>query len=207
MAMLASKEAVSDQDEGEQPRTRMSVFVHPSTDEDPEFTWARHYYKGKENREGVRPWLGKKLFPGSDPRFGCAAKVDVLLPVSAPGELGRSGTLVDRYDETHPPYEKHVMVHVKIMLNEDEPWHVGFERVRSFARAHFADRFATILIAHVPAMGGLTGKGSHVHCAVLARTLSINGFAGACTTLCSDQGFEAALSAWRDHKVSWDATT
>lgn len=195
MAMLASKEAVSDQDEGEQPRTRMSVFVHPPTDEDPEFTWARHYYKGSENRDGIRPWLSKKLFPGNDPRFGYAAKLDVLLPVAAAGDLARSGTLVDRYDETHPPYEKHVMVHVKIMLDHHEPWHVGFERIRSFARAHFADRFATVLIAHVPTMGGLTGKGSHVHCAVLARPLSINGFEGACRVLCSDQGYEAALTA------------
>ena len=130
----------------------------------------------------------------------------MLLPAAAAGDLAKSGTLVDRYDETHPPYEKHVMVHVKIMLDDHEPWHVGFERIRSFARAHFADRFATVLIAHVPAMGGLTGKGSHVHCAVLARTLSINGFEGACRVLCSDQGYEAALTAWRDHKDRWDAT-
>ena len=205
MAQVTSQTGLDSGCQKDAPRNKMSVFVHGMCDAHPDFAFSRYWYKQQENREGVRSWLGKKLFPGEDPRFGYAAKYDVLLPLTAPGDLVRVGTLVDRFDDTLPPHEQHAMIQVKIMLDPEEAWHVGFERVRSYARAHFAPRFATILIAHIPAMGGLKGQGNHVHCGVLSRELSINGFGGACTTLCSDQGYEAALAAWREHKEQWES--
>ena len=204
MAQNTSTDIDTCEDTAEPPQTKLNVFVHHRCDEHPDFEFSRHWYKGKENRIGVEPWLNKKLFPGEDRLFGCAAKYDLLLPPTAPGDLGRYGTLVDRFDDTLPPYEQHAMIHVKIMLDPAEAWHVGFERVRSYARAHFAPRFATILIAHIPGLAGLKGQGNHIHCAVLSREITINGFGGACTDLCSDRGYEAALAAWREHKKSWE---
>lgn len=206
MAQITSQKIALVDDAAELPQTKLSVFVHDCCKDHRDFAFSRHWYKGEENRVGVRPWFDKKLFPGEDRRFGCAAKYDLLLPPMAPGDLGRFGTLVDRFDDTLPPYEQHAMIHVKIMLDPAEAWHVGFERVRSYARAHFAHRFATVLIAHIPGLAGLTGQGNHVHCAVLSREITINGFGGACTDLCSDRGYEAALAAWREHKKDWEVS-
>jgi hypothetical protein len=203
MAQITSKNIDTFEDAAEPQQTKMSVFVHDRCKDHRDFAFSRHWYKGEENRIGVRPWFDKKLFPGEDRRFGCAAKYDLLLPPTAPGDLGRFGTLVDRFDDTLPPFEQHAMIHVKIMLDPSEAWHVGFERVRSYARAHFAHSFATVLIAHIPGFAGLKGQGNHIHCAVLSREITINGFGGACTTLCSDRGYEAALAAWQDHKKKW----
>ena len=203
MAQITSKNIVNVDDAAELPQTKLSVFVHDCCEDHRDFAFSRHWYKAEENRIGVRSWFDKKLFPGKDSRFGCAAKYDLLVPPMAPGDLGRFGTLIERFDDTLPPYEQHAMVHVKIMLDPAEAWHVGFERVRSYARAHFAHRFATILIAHVPGLVGLKGQGNHIHCAVLSREISINGLGGACTDLCSDRGYEAALAAWREHKSCW----
>ena len=204
MAQITTND-IDTEEAADQPlQTKMSVFVHHRCDEHPDFEFSRHWYKAPENRVGVEPWLNKKLFPRDDSRLGCAAKYDLLLPAMAPGDLGRFGTLVDRFDDTLPPYEQHAMIHVKIMLDPTEAWHVGFERVRSYARRHFAHRFAVVLIAHVPGLFGLKGQGNHVHCAVLSREITINGFGGACTDLCSDRGYEAALAAWREHKEGWE---
>ena len=203
MAQITSNDIDIGEDASEPPQTKLSVFIHHRCDEHPDFEFSRHWYKEEANRVGVKPWFNKKLFPGSDQRFGCAAKYDLLLPPMAPGDLGRFGTLVNRFDDTLPDYEQHAMIHVKIMLNPAEAWHVGFERVRSYARHHFAHRFATVLIAHVPGLAGLKGQGNHIHCAVLSREITINGFGGACTDLCSDRGYEAALAAWREHEESW----
>ena len=205
MSQITSTDIDTCKKTAEPPQTKLSVYVHHLCDAHPDFEFSRHWYKEKENRVGVQPWFDKKLFPGEDRRFGYAAKYDLLLPPTAPGDLGRFGTLVDRFDDTLPPFEQHAMIHVKIMLDPAEAWHVGFERVRSYARAHFAHRFATILIAHIPGFAGLKGQGNHVHCAVLSREITINGFGGACTTLCSDRGYEAALAAWQDHKKKWKA--
>lgn len=37
-------------------------------------------------RSGVTSWVMAKVEPGDDPKFGKAAKVEVLLPRSAPGD-------------------------------------------------------------------------------------------------------------------------
>ena len=203
MTHITSTNVDTREDVAQPAQTKMSVFVHHRCDEHPDFEFSRHCCKAPENRVGVELWLNKKIFFGEDSRFGCAAKCDLLVPRTAPGDLGRYGTLVDRFDDTLPPYEQHAMIHVKIMLDPAEAWHVGFERVRSYARAHFAHRFATVLIAHVPGLVGLKGQGNHIHCAVLSREITINGFDGAYTDLFSDRGYEAKLVAWREHQKVW----
>lgn len=161
------------------------------------FTFARFWWDGEGPREGITPWAHQKMQPGDDPRFGAAAKVEVLLPPNATSDYTSADFLLRRFDETLPPFERHAMAHAKIVLDPDEPWHIGYERVRGYARSHFARRFPVILVAHVPTTAGLAGNGSHVHCIVLARARNINGFTGACYRLCSDTGYQEGLAAWQ----------
>ena len=137
--------------------------------------------------------------PGREPGFEDAAKVEVLLPQMAPSDYASVDFLLPRFDATLPPFECHAMIQTKIELDDAETWHFAYERVRAYARAHFAARFPTILVAHVPNTVGLEGYGSHVHCIVLSRPIGINGFGGACSNLCSDRGYAAALSAWENY--------
>lgn len=185
-------------------KVKMKIFKHEPCDEHPDFGWFRYWYETECDRATVTEWIEKKSAPGDDPKFGRAARIEVLLPPSAPADYTNIEFLTQRFDETLPPFEKHALIQVKIMLDNDEAWHIGYERVRSFARSHFAHRYVVILIAHIPGTAGLKGQGNHIHCAVLSRTININGFGGACTNLCSDRGYEAAVAAWQEHKKNWD---
>lgn len=168
----------------------------------PGFSFNRYWWDGEGPRQGITPWVQKKLNPGDDPVFGKAAKVEVLPPDSAPSDYADLDFLLEQFDRKQPPFERHVMVQAKIALADNEPWHVGYERARGFARSHFGrGGFPVILVAHVPSIAGLEGYGNHVHCIVLARPLSINGFGGPCHRLCSDRGYADALAAWH----TWSA--
>jgi len=171
------------------------------TDADhPEFSFTRYWWEGEGLRSGITPWVHKKMRPGDDPHFGWAAKIEVLLPPAAPSDYMDVEFLLKQFDSTLPPFERHVMIQVKIALSADEPWHAGYERVRGYARAHFAE-FPIVPVVHVPSTAGLNGYGSHVHCIVLSRPLTINGLQGACHHLCSDRGYADALAAWQ----AWNA--
>lgn len=194
-------------DSAEAPsKVKMRVFTHDPCDEHPDLGWFRYWYETEFDRPTVTNWIEKKCSPGDDPKFGHAARVEVLLPPSAPADYTNLEFLTKRFDETLPPFEKHALVQAKFLLDDDEAWHIGYERVRSFARSQFAHRYVVVLIAHIPGTAGLKGQGNHIHCVVLSRTISINGFGGACTTLCSDRGYNAAVAAWQKHKENWDFT-
>jgi hypothetical protein len=180
-----------------QPATLKS-FTQSDADH-PELSFTRYWWLGDGPREGIEPWVRKKMRPGDDPEFGWAAKMEVLLPRDAPSDYAGINFLLRRFDETLPPFECHAMVQVKIVLGAAEPWHAAYERVRGYARSHFAARFPTILVAHVPGVAGLTGYGNHIHCIVLSRPLGINGLGGADHHLCSDRGYADALQAWQAH--------
>lgn len=161
------------------------------------FTFTRYWWDGQGPREGITPWIEKKLRPGDDLRFGACAKSELLLSPSTPSVYANLPFLIDHFDHELPPYERHVMVQVKLALDPDVPWHHSYERVRGFARSHFAKSFPVLLVAHVPAVAGLNGYGPHVHCIVLSRPITINGLQGACYRLCSDTGCAEALAAWQ----------
>lgn len=164
----------------------------------PGFFFSRYWWEGLGPRAGITPWVEKKIQPGDDPVFGKAAKVEVMLPDTAPSDYANLAFLLRQVDEALPPFERHVMVQAKIVLDPDEPWHVGYERVRAFARSHFSRRgFPVVLVGHVPSIAGLNGYGSHVHCIVLARPVTINGLGGPSHPLCSDKGYREARDAWK----------
>lgn len=181
---------------GEPEAVSLKTFVW-HTAEEHGFMFAKYWWDGEGAREGITPWVRRKMWPGDDPKFGAAAKVEVLLPPTAPADYANIEFLLRRFDETLPPYERHTMVQAKIALDAAEPWHVGYERVRGYARSHFADRLPVVLVAHVPAIAGLEGNGSHVHCIVLSRSINMNGLTGACHRLCSDHGYKEAFAAWQ----------
>jgi hypothetical protein len=163
----------------------------------PSFAFTRYWWADEGPRQGITPWVEKKLRPGDDPQFGAAAKVEVLLHDRAPADYADLAFLLRRFDEKLPQYERHLMVQVKLGLDPNEPWFAGYERARGFARQHFASkRFPVILVAHVPSTAGLNGFGNHVHCIVLSRPIGINGLEGPCHRLCSDKGYADALAAW-----------
>jgi hypothetical protein len=193
----------------EQPTTttvqsaKLKSFTQRDPDH-PELSFTRYWWLGEGPREGIEPWVRKKMRPGDDPDFGWAAKMEVLLPAHAPSVYANINFLLQRFDAV-PPFDCHAMVQVKIALSDAEPWHAAYESVRGYARAHFAVRFPTILVAHVPAVAGLTGFGNHIHCIALSRPLNINGLGGADHHLCSDRGYADALQAWKIHTSDLEA--
>jgi hypothetical protein len=169
----------------------------------PGFSFTRYWWENEGPRQGITPWVEKKLRPGDDPRFGAAAKLEVLLHSGAPSIYADLDFLLREFDEKMPSYERHAMIQVKLALDPDIPWHAGYERVRRFAQSHFVpQRLPVIVVAHVPSVAGLNGYGNHVHCIILSRRVGINGLEGACHRLCSDKGYADALAAWQ----AWSAT-
>src|SRR5690606_22727217 len=109
--------------------------------------------------------------------------------------------LLQQFDRMQPQHER-LMIQTKLALPSDRPWHAGYEDARAFARSHFCSRgFPVLLVAHVPGVAGLDGYGNHVHCIVLARPLTIDGFGGTQHRLCSDKGYSEALAAWEAQNV------
>lgn len=162
------------------------------------FTFTRYYWEGDGPREGITPWIQKKLRPGDDPKFGACAKAEVLLSAKTPAIYAELPFLIEHFDDELPRHERNAMVQVKLALDPEEPWHAGYEEVRAFARAHFVSQhLPVILVAHVPSVGGLNGYGPHVHCIVLSRPININGLLGANYRLCSDTGYAEALASWQ----------
>jgi len=168
------------------------------------FTFVRYWWDGPGKRPGITNWIEKKVRVGSDPEFGNAARSEVLLPRHASGEYAKLDFLLARFDATLPAYERHAFVQVKVELPRCEPYHVGYEVVRNFARKHFTIERAhpVVSVAHLPGMAG-SENAPHVHAIVLARELGPNGFSETSTRLCSDKGQIDAWEAWQPHLAEW----
>ena len=100
--------------------TEMKSFTHGVKESDPDFSYGRYWYPEREDRVGVGQWVHGKCVLGDDPRFGHAAKVEVLLPPAAPSDYANLDFLLQRFDETLPPFEKHALIQTKIFLDEEE---------------------------------------------------------------------------------------
>jgi hypothetical protein len=170
----------------------------------PGLYFQRIWWEGDGPRPGISEWVMKKIFVGADPSFGTAARFEVLLPRYASGEYAVLTHLLARFDATLPAYMHHALVQVKIELPNHEPFHLGYEVVREFARQHFTIERAhpVILVTHLPGMAGSENK-SHVHVIVLSRELGPNGFGEISTRLCSDRGQSDAWDAWQPYLTQW----
>ena len=170
-----------------------------------DFDFTRYWWEGEGARAGIAPWVEKKMRPGDDPDHGAALGVDLVLPRRAPGDYWDIAHLLGRFDATLPAFERHAFVQVKIGLPEDEPLHVGAEKVRAFARRHFAieRRLAAIIVTHAPAIAGSSNQ-PHIHVIVPARELGPNGFGITLHRLCSDSGQQEAWEAWKPYVDQWE---
>lgn len=172
------------------------------------FDFTRYWWEGSGPRAGIAPWVEKKIRPGDDPNHGAARHVDLVLLRRAPGDYWDIFHLLARFDASLPAFERHAFVQVKIGLPDTEPLHVGAEKVRSFARRHFATerRLAAILVTHAPGVAGSSNT-PHVHVVVPARELGPNGFGVTVHRLCSDSGQQEAWEAWKPYVDQWDGET
>ena len=173
-----------------------------------DFDFTRYWWEGSGPRTGIASWVEKKIRPGDDPVHGAARHVDLVLPRRAPGDYWDIAHLLARFDATLPAYERHAFVQVKIGLPETEPLHVGAEKVRAFARRHFAieRRLPAIIITHAPAVAGSSNQ-PHIHVVVPARELGPDGFGVTVHRLCSDTGQQEAWEAWKPYGDQWDGET
>lgn len=171
-----------------------------------DFDFTRYWWEGDGPRAGIAPWIEKKMRPGDDPDYGAAVDTSLVVPRRAPGDYWDIAHLLARFDETLPSFERHAFVQVKIGLPADEPLHVGAEKVRAFARRHFAieRRLAAIIVTHAPALAGSSNQ-PHVHVIVPSRELGPNGFGVTSYRLCSDSGQQEAWEAWKPFADQWDA--
>lgn len=170
-----------------------------------DFDFTSYWWEGGGPRAGIAPWVEKKIRPGDDPRHGVACNVDLVLPRRAPGDYWDIAHLLARFDATMPAFERHALVQVKIGLPDHEALHVGADKVRAFARRHFAieRRLAAILVTHAPGIAGSSNQ-PHVHVIVPARELGPNGFGVTVHRLCSDSGQQEAWEAWKPYVDQWD---
>lgn len=105
--------------------------------------------------------------------------------------------LLTRFDASLPVFERNAYAQVTIDLPRDAPLHLGWERVRSWARQHFpVERsLAAILILHAPHLA-LSANAPHIHVIVPARRLGANGFGEHARDVNSDEGHRDALGSW-----------
>lgn len=164
----------------------------------PGFAFLRTWWEGDGPRAGIAERVLKKLSPGDDPDFGRALRYDVLLPSAAPSEYMDVEHLLARYDSTLPRYGRHAFAQVTITLDDTEPLHVAWERIRAYARSFTHRGLAVVLVLHAPSLA-LSSNAQHCHLIFPGRLLSSHGFGAAATALCSDSGHREAWELWQAH--------
>ena len=159
----------------------------------PDFRYMRWYWKADGPRSGIAAAILAKLTPAGHQ----AARHDLLLPDSAPGEYADLRYLLERYDATQPAIERNGYAQFNIILASDRPLHAGWELVRAWALRYFVRelQLAAVLVLHAPFLAGSANE-PHVHILVPARRLTANGFGPHARNTCSDVGASEALANW-----------
>lgn len=152
-------------------------------------------WNGDGARGIISPFVTKKQRPGGG--IFLASRTDLLLPVAAPGDIETPEQLFDRYDRT-PHFQRTAFVQIKIDLPADEAIHVGWERVRKYARDYLAGTLGrpVFMILHRPGLAGVN-RVDHIHLIVTDKTLGPNGFVGNSYPFCSDEGHTMCWDAWQ----------
>ncbi|WP_022682582.1 hypothetical protein [Sphingobium bisphenolivorans] len=159
----------------------------------PEFRYMRWYWKVDGPSIGIAASVLGKLNPAGHQ----AARHDLLLPGSAPGEYADLRYLLERYDATQPVIERNGYAQFNIILDADRPLHAGWELVRAWTLSYFVRelQLAAVLVLHAPFLAGSANE-PHVHILVPARRLTANGFGLHARDTCSDAGAAEALASW-----------
>lgn len=163
----------------------------------PRFKFIRYFFKGDGPRPSVRPLIDKKRQPGSDPKFGSAAKAEVLIPDDAATEYLDADHLAARFEATHQPWEPNALVQINFYAEPGQAPHALYERVRSFCRSHFVSGGCPVFLAlHVPSHAGHDNE-AHCHAQILPRCLGSMGFGHWVRDLACDTGNRATYAAWQ----------
>lgn len=159
----------------------------------PEFRYIRYYWKGDGPRVGIASAILSKLTPAGHQ----AARHDLLLPASAPGEYADLPYLLERYDATLPTVERNGYAQFNIYLSGDRPHHASWEQVRAWVLNYFVRQhlLAAVMVLHVPHLAG-SANSPHIHVLTPARRLGANGFGPHARDVCSDAGAADALAHW-----------
>lgn len=164
----------------------------------PGFRYIRYYWKNIGPRAGITAKVKTKLNPAGHTAF----KHDVLLPERACGEYMDLEHLLARCDATFPRSEKTAYAQFTIDLPEHEGWHVGWERVRSWAYDYFVRQYElpVIVILHATGLAGSSNQ-PHIHLIIPPRRLGANGFGAHVRGVGTDDGFMDALLSWLDYST------
>ena len=163
----------------------------------PNFRYFRYWWRGEGQRPSIVPLIDKKLRPGDDPRFGIAAKIDLLLPDDAPGDYLDLAHLLERYGARHQPWQQSALVQLNFYLEDGQSAFALFERVRSFCRVQFVSAGCPVILTlHVPGYAGHENP-AHCHAQILPRTLGPMGFGSWHHDLACDTGNRSIYAAWQ----------
>lgn len=171
----------------------LSSFAADAADH-PDFRYIRYYWKQDGPKSGIASAILAKLTPAGHQ----AARHDLLLPKSAPGEYSELAHLLDRYDATQPGIERNGYAQFTIDLPADRPIHAGWEQIRAWVLNYFVRQFdlAAVMVLHIPFRAGSSNP-THIHILLPARRLGPNGFAFHARATCSDDGCKEALIDWQ----------
>ena len=172
---------------------QLSCFRAEAKDH-PEFRYIRYFWKENGSKCGIESAVRAKLRPAGHQ----AARYDVLLPTTAPGEYADLDHLLARYDSTQPSIERNAYAQFTIDMDPDVPVHAGWEQVRAWAMNYFVRQLqlAAVLVLHIPFLAGSSNP-THIHLLLPARRLGTNGFAFHARATCSDEGHKEALASWK----------
>lgn len=137
----------------------------------------RKTYNGRENSAYEFGW--RKCHVG--PRYNAAdmsgwspnvEKVEAILPARADDMLADPAVLLGQMDANAAECEKALLIYITLPLGDVDRIHVGWERVRAFARRLATERnLASVLALHAP--GVVNARfGLHAHCLVIPRSIT-----------------------------------
>ena len=128
-----------------------------------------------------------------------AFRYEVLLPGRASDLMNDPRRLFETFDDQATAEQRDLAVLLKLTFDAGTPLHIGWERVRGFARAVFVTEHGlpVLMVSHVPSFSGTrTPAPPHIHVIALARMLGVHGFADFCT-LARDEAHAPLAAAWR----------
>ena len=165
----------------------------------PDFRYQRYFWKEHGPRTGITSAFRAKLQPAGHQ----AARHDLLLPATAPGEYSDLDLLLARYDATQPSIERNGYAQFTIDLNSDLPLHGSWEEIRAWVRSYFVGRLqlAALMVLHAPFLAG-SANDPHVHILIPARRLGANGFGLHARDVCCDEGNVEALADWNAFRAA-----
>ena len=165
----------------------------------PNFRYQRYFWKESGPRTGIAATVRAKLQPAGHQ----AARHDLLLPPTSPGEYSDLDHLLARFDATQPSIERNGFAQFTIDLSSDLPLHASWEDIRAWVRSYFVSRLqlAALMVLHAPFMAG-SANDPHVHILLPARRLSANGFGLHARDVCCDEGHAEAQRDWNAFRAA-----